>query len=806
MKTHARVAVIGGGIAGCSTLYHLTKLGWSDVVLVDKNELTSGSTWLAAGNVPQYSKSYNGTRIHNYPVQLYPTLEKETGQDVGWHSCGSLRIALEEERLIEYRHVVEKDKTLGINSHLVTPEEMKHLYPLIDTAAILGGLLHPDDGHVDPASVTQALAKGATMRGAEIYRFNPVTDTVRTRSGEWIVRTKGGDITCEYIVNCGGLWAARLGAMVGLDLPILAMEHHHVLFDDVPELVDTDLKLPLLRDPDTSYYMRQEMAGLLIGPYETEATPWHPESVPNDWAASVLPPDMDRVISILMAATARVPTLQSVGIKHEVNGPITYSPDGASMVGPVFGVPNYFLNGAHCFGITECATYGLHCAEWVVEGEPSIDLGFADPRRYGPYADKEYVDEKVKETYRMMYAIEYPNEVRPAARMVKTSPIHDLLAEQGASFGPTYGWERANWFAGEGESPQDVNSHKRTNWHEAVGRECLAVRERAAVLDLSGFAKFEVSGPGAEAFLNFVTANSLPRRIGQIRVTSMLDHRGGFQCDTTVTKLGGDRYYVVSAAAAESHDLDWMQKLMPRDGSVTTENVTSHFGALVLSGPRSRDVLAKLTDADLSNVQFPFLTMQNIGVGLHKTRALRIGFVGELGWELHCPIESVRHIYQALMEAGEEFGIANYGLRALNSLRLEKGYLVLGGEITSERTPIEAGQGRFVDFGKGDFLGRQALLDQKRAGVTHRLALLVVDADDADCIGDEPVYIGDEIIGRIASGGYGHYVGKSLAMGYIDAEAAKPGTKVEIAVLGDRRPAETVSIPLYDPRNENLRT
>ncbi len=805
MKTHARVVVIGGGIAGCSTLYHLTKLGWSDVVLVDKDELTSGSTWLAAGNVPQYSKSYDGTRIHNYPVELYPTLQEETGQDTGWLNCGSLRVAMEKERLIEYKHVVEKDKTLGINSRLVTPDEMKEIYPLIDTKGVLGGLFHPDDGQVDPAGVTQAMAKGARMRGAEIYRFNPVTNTTRTPSGEWIVHTQNGDITCEIIVNCGGLWATKLGAMVGLNLPILAIEHHHILFGDVPELKDTGLALPLLRDPDTSYYMRQEGAGLLIGPYEPQATPWCPDGVPDNWAATALPSNLDRINHILMAAIDRVPALQTVGVQHEVNGPITYSPDGGSMVGPAFGVPNYFINAAHCFGITECAAYGLHCAEWIVEGEASVDMGFADPRRYGPYANKKYRDEKIKETYRMMYAIEFPNEVRPAARMVKTSPIYDLLDQQGASFAATYGWERANWFASEGEDRLDVNSHMRTNWHAAVGRECQAVRERAAILDLSGFAKFEVHGPGASAFLNFITANSLPKKFGQIRVSSMLDHRGGFKCDVTITKIADDKYYVVSAAAAESHDLDWMQKRMPQDGSVTIDNVTSRYGGLVLSGPRSRDILAKLTESDLSNAGFPFLTMQNILIGLCETRALRIGFVGELGWEIHCPIENVRPIYQALMEAGEEFGIANYGLRALNSLRLEKGYLVVGGEITSERTPIEAGQDRFIDFNKGDFLGRQALLNQKEAGIKDRLALMVVEADDADCIGNEPVYIGDEIVGRVSSGGYGHHLGKSLAMGYIDAEAAKPGTKVEIAILGERRPAVTVEIPPYDPKNEKLR-
>jgi dimethylglycine dehydrogenase len=774
--------------------------------LVDKNELTSGSTWLAAGNVPQYARTYNGTKIHNYPVELYPTLEEETGQYTGWHTCGSLRIAMDPERMLEYKHIQQKDLTLGINSRLVEPDEMREIYPLINTEGVLGGLFHPDDGHVDPAGVTQAMAKGAKQRGAEIYRFNPVAGITRTISGEWIVHTKEGAITCEYIVNCAGLWAPKIGAMVGLDLPIIPIEHQHILFDDMPELKDTGLQLPLLRDPDTSYYMRQEMAALLIGPYETEPAAWHPEGVPDDFAAASLPPNLDRINDILMAAIARVPALESVGIRHETNGPITYTPDGAPLVGPAFGVPNFFINAGHCFGITECAAYGLYTAEWIVEGEAGIDLCFSVPRRYGAYANKKYLHEKAMETYRMMYAIEFSGEVRDAARPVKTSPIHDLLDRQGASFAPTYGWERPNWFAAEGEDRKEVKTFKRSNWHEPVARECRAVREKAAVLDLSGFSKFEVHGPGAETCLNYLCANSLPREIGRMRVTHMLDHRGRFKCDMTITKIDHNRYYVVSAASAERPDLDWMQKHMPRDGSVAIDNVTTMYGALILSGPKSRDVLSRVTDADLSNEGFPFLTMQDIIVGLSPTRAFRIGFVGELGWEFHCPVENVRSIYQALMEAGAEFGIANYGLRALNSLRLEKGYLLLGTEISSERTPLEAGLDRFVDFEKGDFIGRQALLDQRKSGLADKLTLMVVDADDADAMGDEPVSMGDEIVGRVTSGGYGHHLGKSLAMGYLKTEAAKPGTRVEIAVLGERRPAETVRIPLYDPRNEKPRS
>lgn len=805
MKNHARVVVIGGGIAGCSTIYHLTKLGCTDVVLVDKNELTSGSTWLAAGNVPQYSRSYNGTKVHDYPVKLYPTLEEETGQHTGWHTCGSLRIAMEPERMLEYAHVAEKDKTLDINSRLVEPDEMKEIYPLIDTTGVLGGLFHPEDGHVDPAGVTQAMAIGAKQKGAEIYRFNPVEDIVRTPSGEWIVHTEKGAITCEYVVNAAGLWAPRIGAMVGLNLPIIAMEHHHILFGDVPELKDTGLQLPLLRDPDTSYYMRQEMAGLLIGPYEPKPKAWHPEGAPLDYAATTLPTDLDRINDILMAAIGRVPALEQVGVQHEVNGPITYTPDGGALVGPAFGVPNYFINAGHCFGITECATFGLWCAEWIVEGEASVDMGFCDPRRYGDYTDGRYTIDKIHETYKEMYAIEFPGESRPAVRKIKTDPIYDVLKDQGASFGQTYGWERPNWFAPEGMEPEDVLSFKRTNWFEPVGVEAKGVREAAGVLDLSGFAKFEVSGPGAEGFLDYLCANTLPDRIGRIRVTNMLDHRGMIKTDMTITRLGEDRFYVVSAAACEKLDWDWMLKHMPDDGSVTIENVTTQYGCLVLSGPRSREILAKITDADLSNTGFPFLTMQTLNVSRSTSRALRIGFVGELGWELHHPIEYQREIYDALMAAGEEFGIVNYGLRAMNSLRIEKGYCMLGGELSSERTPIEAGLRRFVDFNKGDFLGRQALVDQEAAGLPQRLCLMTVETDEAEAIGDEPVFAGGKIVGRVSSGGYGYVVEKSLAMGYLDADYLEPGTKLEIPIFGKLCKAEVAESPMYDPNNEKLR-
>ncbi len=805
MKNHARVVVIGGGIAGCSTLYHLTKLGWSDVILVEKNELTSGSTWMAAGNVPHYHRSFNSTKINDYAVRLYQTLEEETGQPVDWHTTGSLRIALREDRFSEYKHVAGKDKMLGIESALVGPEEMKKIYPLIQTSGIVGGLFHPNDGHVDPASVTHALAKGARQRGAEIYTFNPVMDISQTPSGEWVVHTEKGDITCEIIVNAAGLWTPIIGAMVGLYLPVIAMEHQHILFDDVPELVESGRQLPLLRDPDTSYYMRQEAMGLLIGPYEDEPKSWYPDGVPMDYASQALTPDLDRIASIIKGAIERVPAMSDCGVKEEVNGPITYTPDGGPLLGPAFGVRNFYLNCGHCFGITQCAAYGLHTAEWVIEGEPSIDLSAADGRRYGDYANRYWAHEKIMESYRMMYAIEYPDEIRFAARKAKTTPVYDTLKDKGACFSQTYGWERPAWFAPEGMDPVDENSFKRTNWHDPVGKECGVVREQVGVLDLSGFAKFEVSGPGAESFLNYICANKVPVKTGKIAVSCMLNQKGFTKCDVTVTKIAEERFFVVAAAAAERHDLDWMMGLMPTDGSVTIENMTYRYGTLVIAGPNSRDVLSQLTDADLSTKSFPFATMQKIFINFSPVMAMRIGFTGELGWELYHPVEHQREIYDALMRAGEAHGIADFGLRSMMSLRLEKGYCTLGGELSSERTPLEAGLERFVNFDKGNFLGRQALIEQKDKGIAEQLVLMTVDADDADAIGDEPVFHENEIVGRVTSGGYGHTVQKSLAMAYVKSNLSKPGTRFEVLILGERYSAEVVQKPYYDPENERLK-
>ncbi len=551
--------------------------------------------------------------------------------------------------------------------------------------------------------------------------------------------------------------------------------------------------------------MRQESKGLLIGPYENTPQSWYPDGVPMDYASETLKPVIERIQDILMSAINRVPAMNECGVKEEINGPITYTPDGGPLLGPAFGLNNFYLNGGHCFGITQCAAYGLHTAEWIIEGEPSIDLSSADARRYGDYANRYWAHEKIMETYKMMYAIEYPDEIRPAARKAKTSPLYDTLKAKGACFSQTYGWERASWFAPIAMEPVDKNSFKRTNWHEPVGIGCRTVRERVGVLDLSGFSKFEVSGCGAESFLNYICSNKVPVKSGKIAVSCMLNHRGNIKCDVTVTKIAKDRFFIVSAAAAEKHDLDWMKKLMPKDGSVTIKNMTYRYGTLVIAGPKSRHVLSKLTDTNLISESFPFASMQNIFVNLSPVMALRIGFTGELGWELYHPIEQQQEIYDALMQAGEEYSIVDFGLRAMMSLRLEKGYCILGGEMSSERTPLEAGLERFVNFNKGNFLGRQALMQQKKEGLAEKLVLMTVETNDADTIGDEPVYMEDEIVGRVTSGGYGHTMEISLAMAYIKSELANPGTRVEISILGKRCLARVVPISYYDPENKRLR-
>ncbi len=810
MKTHARVVVIGGGAGGVSTLYHLTKLGWSDVVLVERTELTEGSTWHAAGLLPLFNMSYTVGQIHKYSVDFYKTLEAETGQDVSFHVTGNLRLATNKERMDEYYKYCGTANTIEVPFEIITPKEIKELWPLCETDGLVGALYHPDDGHCAPADLTQALAIGARNGGAEIYRQTEVVGIERNASDEWVVGTNKGDITCEHVVTATGSWARQVGAMVGLDVPTIPVEHQYLVTEPVPELVERHEQglpeLAVLRESDASYYMREERQGLILGPYEKGAPAWAVDGVPEGFGRELLPGDIDRLEPHIEAAISRVPVFGEAGIKECINGPIPYTPDGSPLVGPAWnGLRNFWLNEGHSFGITAAGGSGKFLAEWIVEGESSLDMLGVDPRRFGGYANKQYVKRKNEEAYEHVFIIHYPDEERPACRPAKTSPIHDKLAARGACWGQRYGWERPNWFAPEGVEPEDDWSFRRSNYWKHVGAEHRLVREKVAIIDITSFSKFEVSGSGAEACLDRLVANRLPQKVGRIQLCHALTPSGGVRSEFTVTRDGPESFYLISSGAAERYDHDYLQKNLPSDGSVSLSNVTTAHGVLVVVGPRARDVLAKLTDADLSNQAFPWLTCRHISVGLAPVRAMRVNFVGDLGWELHHPIEYQHHLFDALVEAGEEFGLGMCGMRAMDSLRIEKSYRMWGQDLTAEYSAFEAGLDRFVRLNKGDFIGRDALVRQQQEGVPQRFVTLSVEVDDADPIGNEPIYQGDRMVGRATAGAYGHWVGTSLALAYVKPEVAEPGTELEVEILGQRFAAKVVPDSPYDPENTSLR-
>jgi dimethylglycine dehydrogenase len=775
------------------------------VVLVEADELTSGSTWHAAGLCTQFNSSWNVMKLLQYSLGLYDRLEAETGQAVDLHRCGSIRLATTPDRIDEFQHRKGIAETVGLPFEVISREEAQALWPLADLGDVLAAAHTPTDGYVDPTGLTHALAKGATSGGAEINRQTPVTGIERQR-GEWLVRTTKGEIRAEIVVNAAGQWARKIGHMVGIDLPIVPLEHHYLITDLIDEVQAGEFEMPVLRDPDASFYVREEGGALLVGPFEPDTVPWAADDVPDDFHSSLLEPNLDRLETVLQGVARRIPLFGDVGIRRIVNGPDGYTPDGHCLMGPAPGLRDFHvLAGFSIFGIVFAGGAGKHAAEWIVEGQPSENMWELDARRFDDYAaSAEYVTTRGVEVYEREYAIHYPEEELPAGRPLKTSPLYDKLLAKGAVFGARFAWERPLWFDTDGPAV-DVYSFRRANWHETVGRECRAVRSRVGVLDQSSFAKYEVSGPGASAFLDRLSANKLPARIGRMALTQMCTPQGGIECDVTVTKLAEDHYYVVSAAATELHDYDWIARHLPDDGSVTLENTTSRVAVLTLAGPRSRDLLQALTDADCSKKAFPFFRCKSMRVAMVPVRALRVSFVGELGYELHHPMEYQRHLYDLVMAEGAQHGIVDWGYRALESMRLEKAYRLWGSDMSANWTPLEAGMERMVDFDKGDFIGRDALLRQRERGIEVTLTCLVIDADDADAHGFEPVFAGEEAIGYVASGGYGHSLELSIAFSYLPLQYARPGTELTVGILGERRPARVVEQPIYDPKSERLR-
>ncbi|WP_295529015.1 FAD-dependent oxidoreductase [Novosphingobium sp. Chol11] len=836
MKTTARVVVIGGGVVGVSTLYHLARMGWSDVVLLERKELTSGSTWHAAGLMPLFNMSYSAGKLHQYSVDFYPTLEAETELNVGFSNVSNIRLATTRDRMDEYLFYAGVAQTIGVEVNFLSPDEVKAIWPLAEMQNVIGAIQHPGDGYIQPADLTQALAKGARQRGATIYRNTAVTNVVQKANGEWVVTTDQGEITAEHVVFATGSFARQTGAMVGLDIPVVPVEHQYIVTEQHPAIMERRAKgLPemgVLRESDASWYMREEAGGLLLGPYEIGAPACYLDGPAANSEYELFPDALERLEPHILSAMARVPAFGEVGVKKVYNGAIAYTPDGSPIVGPAWGAKNLWLNEGHSFGITAAGGAGWQLAHWIVEGEPTIDMMGVDPRRFGDYAGEGYLRAKNEEAYAKVFTVHYPDEEREAARPLRQTPCYSRMKALGAVFGSVFGWERPNFFVPEGyalseadldkpdvilrdnhpvavsgEPIQEKWSFRRSNYFEFVGAECLHVTQKVGLQDMSAFAKCLISGPGAEDWLNGLLSNVVPKKLGKLSLSYLLTQDGGVRAEFTVYKKGPQSYYLVSAGALERHDHDYLVKALPTDGSVRFERLTTAMGVLVLAGPKSREVLQSLTRTDLSHEAFPWLTGKPISLGAAKVDALRVNFIGELGWEIHHPIEMQNYIFDQIMAAGAAHEIKPFGIRAMTAMAIEKSYKLIPRELSTEYAALESGLERFVSFKKPAFHGREGLLARKEAGLKWQFVTLeVMDVTDADARGSEPILRDGVLVGRATSGGYGWRCGKSLALAMVAPEHAAVGTALEITILGKTHRAVVIADSPFDPDNNALRS
>ena len=847
MTTDTQAVIVGGGIMGVSLAYHLTRRGWRDVVLLEKSELTAGSTWHAAGLCTHFAHNPTIMEMRAASVRLYrDVLPAETGETAGFHPCGALRVTRSAERMAEFRHVQGLGEFVGHEFRILTPDELARIYPLTRIDGLLGAIHEPNDGHVDPTLATQALAAGARSRGAEIRRHEPVRAIERDASGDWVVHTGRDTIRTTHVVNAAGTWCREIGAMMGVDLPVVPMLHQYLVTAGVPEITARtaagEPELPIIRDPEESWYVRQERDGFIVGPYEADGRPWGVDGIPGEFGMELLPPELDRVEPIAAMAMERVPALAQAGIKTIVNGPITFTPDANPLVGPAFGLERAWLLAGSSMGVMEGGGAGRFLADWMVDGAPPMDALAIDPRRFGGYADRDYRVARATECFGLQFGVHYPFEERPAGRPRRVTPVYETQAARGAVFGCAYGWERPNWFAvGPGsrpgprpesrpESEDDVSfssgpevrsdmrddprdmplTFGRPAWRETVAAECRAVRDRAGLVDLSAFSKFEITGADATAFVERLGANRPPRAIGRIGLTHVLTKAGGVASEFTVTRLATDRYYLTSAAAAERHDEDLLRRHSATFADARVANYTEHFGVLGLMGPETRTVLGTLTDADLDDDTFPWLSARTIRVGEVEAQALRVSYVGECGWELHVAMADLATLHDALCTAGEAVGVRPFGAYAMNSLRLEKGYRAWGADLTTERTPIEAGLDHLVRAEGREFTGREALLTRAASPDAWRMVLLSIEpAGDADPFYAHAVWCRDQAIGIVTSGAPGHRTGTVLALAYLRSEAGASGygddRALEVSILGRRCPARVLDAPPYDPTNARLR-
>ncbi|MCP4392198.1 MAG: FAD-dependent oxidoreductase [Gammaproteobacteria bacterium] len=796
MQSQAKVVIVGGGMMGVGLVYHLAEEGWKDTVLIEKGELTSGSTWHAAGQCPSFISNYNMAKIHHYSNMLYPRLEEITGQPAGWHGCGGIRLATTQEEVDWFRHVSGFSANVGFHMEVIGPERIKELNPWLDTDGVLAGAYTNMDGHVDPSSACNAMAAGARQMGATIIRRNRVTDIRRLPSGEFEVVTEQGNITCEHVVNAGGCYAREVGAWVGVDTPITNMEHQYLVTEALEEFRDIDVELPVMRDPATAGYYRQEQKAGLVGIYEhyDAREAWESRGGSPEWDAEneLFEGDIDRIAPWLEKALERMPIFANAGIKRVINGAIPHTPDGNPLVGPAHGVSNFWQCCGASIGIAQGAGCGKYLAQWMVHGDAEINMACVDPRRFGAYADADYTCAKSFDDYHNMFETPLPGREIHAGRPNRITPLYEKLKGKGAVYTEVYGWERPKYFAPEGF--EEKLQYRRNNLFDLVAEECRAVRERVGIMDLSSFAKFDVTGSGAEALLDGLTANKLPSRQGGINLTHVLSDNGRIEGEWTITRFADDRFYVLSGAGTERQALDHLH--FATGGNVTIANVTDDYGMLVVAGPKARDVLAPLTDADLTNASFRWLSAQEITIAGVSVRVLRVNYVGELGWELHAPMAELETLYDAIWASGESHGIANFGVHAVNSLRIEKGYRGFGAELTNEITLIEADCIRFYAPEKDEFRGRDATEAVRARRIVTQLVYGEVTATDCDIYGGEPVMQGDEVVGVCTSGGYGHVTGKSLAFAYVEPDAVDG---LEVVILGERRALTLLGEPAWDP-------
>lgn len=807
----AQVVIIGGGIMGCSLAYHLTLRGLTDVVLLERKRLTSGTTWHAAGLVGQLSATHNLTRLAQYTTELYTTLERETGQSTGYRQIGSLAIADNSERFEELRRGASMARCFGLEVNVLAPAEARKLWPLMVTEDLVGAVHIPKDGQTNPVDTTQALAKGARARGARIFENAAVTEIVVSNGRVKGVRSKNAEIEAEYVVNCGGMWARELGAKVGSSVPLHAAEHFYIVTEPIP---DIHKHLPVLRDADACTYFKEDAGKLLVGWFEPVAKPWGMEGINESFEFDTLPDDLDHIEPLLEGAIRRVPILAKTGIQLFFNGPESFTPDDRYLLGETPEVRNLFVAaGFNSIGIRSSGGAGKVLADWIADGHPPMDLWDVDVRRTMPFqSNPRYLKDRTVETLGLVYAMHWPFRQPETARGVRRSALHDRLSLQGACFGEVAGWERPNWFAASGQAAKYEYTYGRQNWFEASAAEHRAVRESVGLFDQSSFAKFILEGDDAEHVLNNISANNLSVPIGRIVYTQWLNERGGIEADLTITRESPTRFLIVTAAATQVRDFAWLKRHIPEGARASATDVTSAYGVLGVMGPNARKLLNQLTDADLSNSAFPFATSQVINLAYAKIRASRITYVGELGWELYVPTEFIQSVYDSLVGEGHAHSLRLAGYHAMNSLRMEKGYRHWGHDITDEDTPLEAGLGFAVAWSKpGNFMGRDALQRQKEHGLKKRMVHLAMHDSSTLLYHNEPIWLNDVLVGRTTSGMFGHTIGTCLALGYVENNnrvvdaSFLSGGQVEVEVAGVRRVARASLSPFYDPNSERVK-